>query len=225
MYQRKGTLKLTNERLLELGKITGCMDFQIKLLRDKIEDMTVEVEEGKKRPFHYEYKLALRLGFLSEIFYTEGLKLPMELVEDYLTLETKMPENLLLNYGGTDIRLRPQVEEKIINSLENYAISKLDSLGEDVEFQMDDRTTEQRKADKEAGKPEPTYGRVRIGKFADMKAVAKNDRVELELLISGDEIQIECPIALKRAEEQAAKIRLLRANLTGNKNQDKMVIQ
>ena len=46
MYQRKGTLKLTNERLLELGKITGCMDFQIKLLRDKIEDMTVEVEEN-----------------------------------------------------------------------------------------------------------------------------------------------------------------------------------
>lgn len=225
MYQRMGTLKLTNEKLLELGKVTGCMDFQAKLVRDKIEDMTVEVEEGKKRPFHYEYRLALRLGFLSEILYTEGLKLSMELMEDYLTLETKMPENLLLNYGGTDIRLRPQVEEKVINSLENYALSKLESLGEDFEFELDERTADQKKADKEAGKPELTYGRVRIGKFEDMKAVAKNDRVELELLVSGDEIKIECPVALKRAEERETKMRLLRANFVGNKNEDRMVIK
>ncbi|GAA0101752.1 hypothetical protein UT300012_24670 [Paraclostridium bifermentans] len=216
MYAKNGTLQIKNEQLKERAKVTGCLDYQIKLVRDAVKELVGEGEDAKEKTVDYNYRLQLRTSMLTDILYTKGVKLGYELLEEYFLMETSMPKNVLLNYGGTDIRLHPEVESKLISELEDYTLSKINSLG-DVEIELDERTAEEKKADKEAGKAEPTFGKNRIGKFPSMEALASNDRFRIEYQISEDEILLEDPAKIEKREEINRQRRLVRANFVNKK--------
>lgn len=216
MYAKNGTLVIKKEELKERAKVTGCLDYQIKLVRDAIKEVVGEGEEAKEKTVDYNYRLQLRTSLLSDLLYAKGNKLPYELLEEFYLMETAIPKTALLNYGGSDIRLHPEVEAKLLSELEDYTLSKIKSLG-DVEIDLDDRTAEERKADKEAGKPERTFGKNRIGRFPSVEALGSNDRFRLEYQISEDEIVIEDPAKMEKQEQINRQRRLVRAQFADKK--------
>lgn len=216
MYAKNGTLVIKNEELKKRARVTGCLDYQIKLVRDAVKEVVGEGEDAKEKTVDYNYRLLLRTSMLSDVLYTKGVKLGYELLEEYYLMQTGIPKEALLNYGGTDIRLHPDVEVKLLIELEDYTLAKIKGLG-DVEIELDERTAEEKKADREAGKPEPTYGKNRIGKFPTMESLGTNDRFRLEYQVSQDEIILEDPAKVERQNEINRQRRLVRANIVNKK--------